>query len=332
MKFLILFISFWISFNSFCSEEIKVLNWWEYISPKVEKDLKKKGFKYSIEEYRSNEVALSKILSTNDKYDIAIISNWALEVISPSGRIDSKSLNGLRKKRKYLKPISVRSGSCVPYLWAVTVFAQKNGLKKISNLNDLASLKNNNKRIGIVDDSMEFFSRWILDENIKSCRTTKTCTDKFKDIKKVISSTDFVSSVEDVLPKMDAVYGWHGEISKYAEKTKDFSFSIPENGAVYGGDFVCILNKKNRTTSELKKIKKFVKRLTNRPNTEANSSHTNYFSPYNSTTKKLLPPKTQRLYLDLSQNMVRGEKAFFISRFDDNQKEFFNTLWKDLRF
>ena len=86
MKRKILYALLFMALPSFTKNQtkpkkVKIFSWWEFVAPKVLKTLEHKGYEIEIVEYRSNEVALSKLLAKKEDFDVAIISNWVLKLL-----------------------------------------------------------------------------------------------------------------------------------------------------------------------------------------------------------------------------------------------------------
>lgn len=333
----IIFFVYFLSFPfAYSAEKINVLNWWNYMSSKDQNILQKAGFNFQVIEYRSNEGALSKILSTFHKYDIVIVSNWVAEIINNANKIDNRTLKPVIKSRNYLSSTVSKNTHCLPYLWAATTFAYKKdqSTQQINTLRKLVELKEANKRIAVIDDSMEFIHRFFEDEQLNKCLESKEnllCNKKILTFGNKITPSDFLSFYNGNLGKLDAVYGRHGEMTKTVEKIENFEFALPLKRPVMGIDYVCILKNETRSKKRTKELKRFVEELTNKDNTNNHVKETHYFSPYDEYTKGLLPPKTERLYYQMKERLKKN-KPYYIKPLSNNKIKVLNKLWKTIRF
>ncbi len=324
-------VLYFFSFQLFSYENIKLLNWWDYLSSQVSQELNQKYPELLLTEYRSNEVALSKLLNHNSEYDIAIVSNWVAKKLKIAGRIENKALQGILTKRKYEKSILLNSVNCLPFLWSTTLFVQKKNLGNIDNIYKLLDLKKLNKKIGIIDDSVEFVSRLVLDSD-----RSKNCSLKFdinnclkRDL--TLSKDDFNSSFTRTIQKYDAAYTWHGVVSNPIESLNEYKYTLPLKAPIIGGDYLCVLKNEKRKFSELQKIIDIATFITNKRNTYLNSSFTYYFSPYVNDSGDSLPAKTKNLHSKIKK-MLKNKKVHFIKDYNSHEIEVINSFWKEKRF
>jgi hypothetical protein len=132
---------------------------------KLLQNSKQRASRVNIIEYRSNEVALSKLLSGKSEYDIAIVSNWVLRVLEDANKVEAKTLESLIHKRKYLdfttqfleNPVFHICGRRQPLLPTRKIL--KRGLKSIKAL---LALQSRSYTVGIVDDPIEFAARVVV--------------------------------------------------------------------------------------------------------------------------------------------------------------------------
>ena len=95
-----------ISFPSFGSEKkekasIRLLNWWSYLDERVVDRIRKVGVDLDVSIYQSNEVALARLLSKRDFFDIAIVSNINLDVLLKQNIFDTTILKKTVMERDY---------------------------------------------------------------------------------------------------------------------------------------------------------------------------------------------------------------------------------------
>ncbi|MBL7543916.1 MAG: hypothetical protein JNL11_08870 [Bdellovibrionaceae bacterium] len=271
-------------------EMIKVFSWWDFISPEAIAHFKNKGLQLDITEYRSNEVALSKLLSKNTDFDIVIVSNWVSTVLEQNDVIDSVSLNQIVKKRDYFPFIKEAKAhfSCIPYLWAVTAYVADTSEAKVKNMNlkTLESLKSKGFNIGIIDDPMEFGAIALLSYD-EAC-TKKLSSGQLFDgidmcgfpssssISNAFKPADFRNSIKPLVDRKSALYGWSGELGEAIENLDFMNFVEPNHKPIVGFDSVCILKKHSGNT----KLIKLVEELTGKEITKINAEKMQYFSAY----------------------------------------------------
>lgn len=316
---------------------ISVYTWWDYIPTEVIEKLKSKGFKISIIEYRSNEVALSKLLSGKSDYDIAIVSNWVLRVLEESNKIEPKTLEAIIHKRKYLDFATNFSRSCVPYLWSTTTFAAdaKNLKEGPKSINALLALQRQSYTIGIVDDPIEFAARVVSDNNEECLEggKEKNILDLIdrcptQNLLKTVGKVDrgfFRSTLEPILGPKTAIYGWHGVVGGQMGTLPTFEFYLPKTNPVVGLDYVCVLKGgKNDSLPAL------VELLTDEESTNLSIVKTQYFSPYVVDTGNYLP-KVKQLKEDLLIRL-KTEEPLILSPPKSSAHAKINKWWQKIRY
>lgn len=323
------------------SKTVSVYTWWDYIPSEVIEKLRSKGMKVNIIEYRSNEVALSKLLSGKSDYDIAIVSNWVLRVLEEAHKVDSKILEDLMHKRKYLDFATEFSGACVPYLWSTTTFAAdaKNLKEGPMNINSLLALQSREYKIGIVDDPIEFAARVVADNRDK-CADGDQKQDKeqnvfdllercpAKNLLETVGKIDrglFRNTLEPILGPKSAIYGWHGVVGGLLASLPTFEFYLPKNNPVVGLDYVCVLKGRKE-----KSLPAFVELLTDEESTNFNIARTQYFSPYVNDTGTYFP-KVKKLKEDLLARL-KTERPVILTPPKGSVHGKINKWWQKIRY
>lgn len=338
---LLLFLSFiLLTFNTFAlnkNESISVYNWWDFITSETQEKLKKEGFNFNVIEYRSNDVALSELLSSKSDFDVVIVSNWVLQVLNKTNYIDKKFNNNLLIKRKYLPFLKNLSEGCMPYMWATTMFAVEtnNDNIKPDTLNSLLELKSKGFKISIVDDQMEFMARVFLD-NMDKClkkaefvdplNISKDCITTLEKNTKYFEPKDFRNSIENFINQDTAVYAWNGEVGDQLANHPNIRFILPKSNVLLGADFLCIPKKKKYK----KDLFKFIEILTNEKTTAQQASKFQYFSPY-VEHKVNYHPKIDKLKQELFER-INQSSPVFLAPPQSEVHERINHLWQKVRF
>jgi spermidine/putrescine-binding protein len=312
---------------------IELFTWWDYFSPAVKENLKNKGFKFKFVEYRSSEVALSKLLTQRGRYDVAIIPGWVASSLEKANVIDAEGLSKLHKSRKYLKEFRTINKGCVPFLWGVSLFAYNSKVvNEVNSLQQLLSLKKGGRRIGIVDDQVEFIARWKHDyqseDKCNSKKIKEKCMGKIKKQLQAVSSGDFVSSFDSSKVDFASVYGWHGELSQFIESKNNFLISFPTNSTFWGADYVCLLKGKLKRRES---VFKFIKELSSFINTEKHVRSTHYFSPYKDSKGATLSSRLKKVY---TKAKVKINKSVIVQTHEYifSNKDQLDLIWRELRF
>lgn len=343
IKYLIALISF-VCGNTLAARptgdglsSINVYTWWDYVSPKVRAKLKREGVSFNLVEYRSNEVALSKLLAPHSNFDAVIVSSWVLRVLEGAKLVDPTIPKSINRDRKYHSFLMDFSNSCVPYLWAATVFAYKGKLidSPPNSIDMMTKLKGKGVKISLVDDSMEFAGRVIADNLNKCGRQMKTsnildmasnCTLQLPSGSQKIGAGDFRNSIKSFLGPNTSVLGWNGEIGAELGKHPDLEFVNPKDGAIIGADFLCVLNRKKKKPG----LTKFVKLLTDKQSTNIHVREFQYFSPYTDLVVTY-HPKVERLFREVLDQLKSGRPLFLYPPADEKH-QLINQWWRTVRF
>lgn len=317
---------------------IVLFNWWDYLTPSIQTKLSKNNFEYTIIEYRSNEVALAKLLSPSADYDVIIISNWVLDVLDKTHYLDLSFNETLLKERDYIPFLKNLKNSCIPYMWSTTTFSiESNQPKKDSNtIAKLLTLKKNGFKVGFIDDPIEFTARVILD-NKSACHKNginsknlleinQKCEETLQLLKKDLDPRDFRNSLETFLGPNTAIYGWHGVTGATLNTHPNLNFVLPQSDIVLGADYVCIPKKKRYKPN----LKKFVEFLTNKENTEIQVNELQYFSPYNHH-EVAQHPKITQLKADILER-VKTSPPIFLSAPQPESHSRINKWWQSIRY
>lgn len=337
---LILFLFSCAAYSKSNSSKIKIYSWWDFLAADALQKIEKKGFQIEMTEYRSNEVALSKILNGKNDFDVVIISNWVFKILDQNKLLDRSSLNKISRERKYLKFIMDldQNSICIPYLWATTTYAvdTRNLNTQKMDLFRLASLKKQGFKIGIIDDPIEFAAMSLL-SNDEECSKSFNSRDFFKgissckfpdanSISKLFDIGDFRNSVKSLGGAKTAVYGWHGELDEVTSNYKFVNFVESNHRPVVGVDSVCIIKKKNLNNQ----VVKFVELLTSEEITKVNAEKMQYFSAYENLSVKYTP-KIDSLYKNTLYKITSQNPVVLVPPDVQTQTKI-NQWWQKIRY
>ncbi len=347
-KFLLLLVFFGfilghsdLANSKIMEKPIKMLNWWKYLDFRIIEKLKKNGIDIDLSLYQSNEVAVARLLSNRDGFDVAVVSNINLSVLEKTETFEFDGVAEIIANRKYLNFLS-KSGQCVPYLWGTTLFAyDSRSTREIpQSLAQLYKLKKQGFSIGVLDEPLEMAARIVGDslhlcpkqsyENIFS--SLSGCKEiSLKNSKLEFSSKDFLTSYDEFLknPKV-ATYGWQGSVFLNLQSAPWIKFNISKDYPIIGADYVCILKNRSKNGPSLERLKKFVETLTNRKNTLLNVESTQYFSPYLGDLDGL-HPRVAKIYKKLIAK-IKYDPPILIKIPGPREHEEINTWWKGIRY
>jgi spermidine/putrescine-binding protein len=303
--------------------KIKMLTWWDYIAPEVIERLKQNGYDPEIVTYRSNDVAISRLGHNQERFDVAVISNVAINILRDSLPSPKKPIAADRGYETFFGGIPK---ACVPYFWGTAVFAFTKGqeMGPITSIRRMVESKANGFKIGVIDDSIELAARIRSDENISG---NNIFADKiFTELSSKITPKDFSSSLQQLAkePKI-ATYGWLGESAGLLASRSDVDYALPSGKILIAYDAVCILNK-----SRMKEASGFIKDFTSRANTADTMKMVQYLSPYIDQKEGLLPPILQ-LRSQIFQRIAAGNYDF-LEPFSIESVKDLNTWWRKIRY
>ncbi len=324
-------IAFWMLFGYLLiaspqktsKNTVKILTWQEYISPEVRQEmLKDYGFLLEETTYLTNEMAISRLLSNKDGFEVAIISNLAYEVIFKN----QSYLRGIfsNVKRNYFPMFKSVKNDCLPFSWLVSGYMyDPNKVKLAPNtIDDLLQLLGNNIHIGFVDDPVEVAQRIMADRGQNIDVLFEYPPNRWKGAK-------FLVDIPNVFPKDSlAVFTWHGIAADYLLKNRSLNFELPKKNILIGFDLVCIVSKDKAKISVLKK---FVEKLTSQKTLERNIQYGQYFSPYMNARQKELDPKIRDIF-DRSMHMIKNNDFTFTKNIDERSFDRFSKWWRSVRY
>lgn len=320
---------------SLASQNIKLLNWWDFIAPNVVNDIKKNKNNLLLTTYKSNDVAISKIITSSHNLDIAILSNQVIPSLIEANLIHKNIFKNKYNFAKMYSFLSSFNESCIPYSWSTTLFISNRAEKvKIKQLTDFNTDSFSSINLAVIDDKMEFLAR-LVGDNIKTCpkqpNNVMGCSlDYITKIPLKVSSNKFTSSIADILSlKNSVVFGWSGEGAGLLKNHNSIEFVMPQGLPVIGYDSICIIKNKNSRKKQADLVK-FAIELSSEKNALENSKYMQYFSPYKNNFE-VLHPKTKELLIDILRK-IEIETPIIISAPNRSNHEVINSWWKKIRY
>ena len=329
--------------NNLNIDKVKLLIWWDYLAEDVIKKLKINNFVPVVTVYKTNEMAISRILGKENRFDVVVLSNLSIDSLVKTKLLEKSFFTDIAKKRSYLTMFDQIKYHCLPYLWSSTVFVSDTRFVSSvpEKLKDLLLLKKQGYQVGIIDDVFEITSR-ILGDKDRVCKqeVTSKLVSNFSILKNCpyalneeafnYQPKDFTSSINELLkqPKI-ATYGWHGEALNSLNKYKWLKAKIAKKHPVVGYDAVCVLKERTGNVS-IKRLKKFIELLTDKQSSALNVQYSQYFSPYKNHTTNLSPP-AKKLYKEIEAFQTRA-KPIVITSPNPKVHKIINQWWRTVRY
>ena len=234
-------------------------------------------------------MAISRLSQNNENFDIAIVSNIALELLLKNKMIVKDAFKDA--KRQYLPMFEDISDHCLPFFWLISgyLYDPSNIREPIKQFSDFLNLKDRvpGIHLGVIDDLTEVVLRLKADHSEKidilSSYPKKRWTGMIYEV-----------DIPRYFPHQNlAFFTWHGIAKDHLIANQALEFSLPKHRPLIGYDAVCIM--KNHK-SDRKKLVDIVLEMTNLTNTNKNIVYNQYFSPYIEPQDKNLHPKVKKIY------------------------------------
>lgn len=224
---------------------ITIYNWGDYIDPDLLKQFTKEtGIKVIYETFDSNEAMLTKIEQGGTTYDIAVPSEYTIEMMIEKDLlypIDHSKIPNLKYIDPYYLDLPFDPGNkySIPYFWGtVGIVYNPNMLSKpltFESWNDLwdPSLKN---KVFLVDSAREVMGMGLnsMEEslNAKDEELLQKATDKLiklsPNIKGVIG--------DEIIPMMEnneaaVALTWSGSAADMMAENEELDYAVPKEGS-----------------------------------------------------------------------------------------------------
>ncbi len=298
-------------------QQIRLLNWWDYTSPKLVAKMKRLGYNIELETYKSNNVVVSKLINNRAGFDVAIVSNQVLPDLLSAHMLIKDQFIGLN--RNYSSFTTKYAHDCLPYLWSATIFSvipKPHDHPKVHSLDQLLALSAHGYKIGVIDDKLEVYDRLVQDH----LPTT--------DFHPPLQS--FTSSTGEILTRPgSAAYGWDGAIEPAVTRSLHVEMQLPKGRIIEGYDTVCLVNNK-MSRMKLKSLVAFVKKFTDHKNTAMSAKYSQYFSPYVNDTRGLNSQFAKLRARLLERN--KTEPPVVISPLPPRKDAQVSSWWRTVRY
>lgn len=245
-------------------KEINVFNWSEYLPENVIKQFEKKyDIKVNYDTYASNEEMLSKLMAGSSEYDIAVSSDYMVDIMKKQGllqKIDMKNIPNFKNIDDRNKNMSFdpHNKYTVPYMWGNMVIAvnKKKVKKQITGYKDLWNPAFKNSMV-VLDDQ-----RAIIGMTLKKMgysfneKDPKILAKAKKELKKL---TPNIKAYDSDSPKTSLINGeatiglvWGAEASLARRTNPDIVTVLPKEGMyLWQDNFVIPKEAPHKKTAEV---------------------------------------------------------------------------------
>ena len=252
------------------AETLNIYIWAEYLPKDVEDEFAKEaGCKVQVDTYTSNEELIAKAETGSCGYDLVCPSQYAVSDMARRkllAELDRAALTNYGNLEPRFTRMAADPGGkfCVPYLGASTGIGYNkaklpNPPRKWAGLFDPAVLEPLKQRISILDDSRESLAIALMalgfSANTKVEAEIRQAGELFKKQKPYVACYD-AESFEDKLAGGSCVlaHGYAGDFVKPLEENPDLDFYLPEEGARFNMDCLCVLAESPRKALAMKFI------------------------------------------------------------------------------
>lgn len=250
----IVFLLFSVVCFLFSKDELKILNWPEYIDVQIIKEFTAKTdipIKYDI--YKNNDQLIHK-LESKDSYDIVFPSSSFLKVMIEKGLIspiDKSRLKNYGQIDSFFLNSDELKKYAIPYTWGTTGILINKSKKNIKSFSELWN-KEFEDKLFILDDMSDMFAIAFsvlgLDINTQNELHIKKAFEKLVElipnIKGVYEDSEKLY-LEFVNENIYAAVIYNGDVEKII-KNKKFHYIYPKEGALLWIDTIAVdSNSKN---------------------------------------------------------------------------------------
>ncbi len=283
--------------NQGSKDTITVYNWGEYIDPDlIDQFEEETGIKVVYETFDSNEAMMTKIQQGGSAYDIAVPSEYAIEMMKEDDLLiplDHSLLPELKNIDPYFLdlPFDERNKYSIPYFWGtVGIVYNPNMVEDHLDFTSWEhlwdeSLKN---KVFLVDGAREVVGMGLnsIGEslNIKDEVVLRQATDKLKtlapNVKAIIGDEITNLMIND---EAAVALTWSGQAADMMWENEELDFAVPEEGSNLWFDNMVI----PKTSKNVEAAHKFINFMLDSEVAAQNADYVGYSTP-NATAMELM--------------------------------------------
>ena len=300
MKRVILLL-FFLTYGLFASaNQLKILNWPEYIDVEILKEFTSKtGIPIKYELYKNNE-QLIHMLDSKESYDIVFPSSSFLKTMIQKNlilQIDQSKLKNYDQIDSFFFSNPELKEYAIPYTWGTTGIIYNKNLISMNSFADLWSKKLNDK-LFILDDMNDMFAIAFsvlgIDINTQEEDDIKKGYEKLvkliPNIKGIFEDSEKLA-IEFKNENILASIAYNGDIIDIVQNSK-YKYLHPKEGALLWIDTICI----DATTQNKEGVYKFIDFLISKEKSLQNFKEIGYAIPIKGIEydKKIYPNEKDR--------------------------------------
>ncbi|SHI67599.1 spermidine/putrescine transport system permease protein [Clostridium cavendishii DSM 21758] len=245
-------------------EELNVFNWSEYLPPEViEKFEKTYNIKVNYSTFSSNEEMLAKLMAGGGDYDIAVASDFMVEILKKQELIQEINKNDISNMSNLSEdflnlPFDKGNNYSIPYMWLAGIIGYDKTKVKLGEITGYADLwKSDFKNsITLLDDERVIIGITLKKLGYSINETDPIALEKAREELKKLQTN--VKSYDSDSPKTSLINGeskiifaWGAEASLAKRENKNIEYVIPKEGLFLQQDnFVIPKGAKNTKAAE----------------------------------------------------------------------------------
>lgn len=318
--------------------QLNVFIWADYLPDAVAADLAKElNCRVQVDTFTSNEEMIARVGAGKSGFDIVCPSPYAVTDMARLNlleKLDPAALPNLTHlDERFRRPAGADSDYAVPYLGGSTGIAWNR--KKLPftptkwmDLFDPAKLSQIKGRLSVLDDARETTAIALLalgfSPNTSNPDELAKAAALLKAQKPFLASYDSETFEDTLLAgTMDLVHGYSGDLVSALEENEDLAFLLPEEGALFNVDCLCLLKE-----SEKKELALKFMNAVHRPEIMARVvSETGYIS-VNAAARELTDEKPRS---SPCRQLPPPEKMFVLESPSQEVKDAYDRLWQEVK-
>lgn len=297
------------------SGELNLFNWTEYLPKTVIQEFEKKyNIKVNYTTYSSNEEMLAKIQAGGGQYDVAVASDYMVDIMKKQNLIetlDKDKVSNLKNIGSQFKNLSFDPGNkyTVPYLWGdavIVVNTKKFPDANITSYGDLWDSKYKNSIVALNDEraligiALKKLGYSLNETDPKKLQQAEDELTKLRPNIKLFDSDSPKTSL--INGEASVGYVWGAEAYLAEQQNKDLKTFFPKEGMyLWQDNFVIPKDAKNKENAE-----KFINFILD-PKVSAEISKVYPYANPNVQAQKLIDPNVlsnTTLYPDAEQQKI----------------------------